>query len=58
MRSEPFAIQLYRRFLSGETIASISLEPGIPSERIEIRVRAAALYCGAHPLPATSSVAA
>jgi hypothetical protein len=49
MRSEPFAIQLYRRFLNGETIAGLSLDLGIPMDRIEIRIRAAALYREDHP---------
>lgn len=48
MRSEPFAIQLYRRFLGGETIDSLALELGIPAERIEIRIRAAALFREMH----------
>jgi hypothetical protein len=58
MRSEPFAIQLYRRFLNGETIANLSLELGIPSERVEMRIRAAAVYCGAHPVPSSPGAAA
>jgi hypothetical protein len=58
MRSEPFAIQLYRRFLKGDTIANISLELGIPSERIEMRIRAAAVYCGTHPVAAIPGAAA
>ena len=45
MRSEPFAIQIYRRFLNGESIAAIALELGIPADRIEVRIRAAARFC-------------
>jgi hypothetical protein len=44
MSWEPFALQLYRRFLDGDTIAELALELGIPAERIEIRIRAAARY--------------
>jgi hypothetical protein len=47
MRPEPFAIQIYRRFLNGETIAAIALELGIPADRIEVRIRAAARFCQA-----------
>jgi hypothetical protein len=49
MRSEPFAIQIYRRFLDGETIAGLALELGIPVDRVEIRIRAAALFSESHP---------
>lgn len=48
MKSEPFAIQIYRRFLNGETIATLSLELGIPAERIETRIRAAAKFQETH----------
>ncbi len=41
---EPFAIQIYRRYASGETIEYIAEELGIPVERVEIRIRAAVLY--------------
>ncbi len=49
MRSEPFAIQIYRRFLCGETISGLARELGIPQDRIEIRIRAAAVYRETHP---------
>ncbi len=39
---EPFAIQLYRRYLNGESVQQLSLRLGIPAERIEQRLRAAA----------------
>lgn len=44
MRTEPFAIQIYKRFLGGETIAALAQQLGIPPERIEVRIRAAANY--------------
>ena len=44
MNPEPFALQLYRRFLNGDTIAALALELGIPAERVEIRIRVAARY--------------
>lgn len=44
MKLEPFALQIYRRFLEGQTIAALSLELGIPADRIEVRIRAAARY--------------
>ncbi len=44
MKSEPLAIQIYRRFLKGETIAALALELGIPEDRVETRIRAAAAF--------------
>ncbi len=44
MKSEPFALQIYRRFLDGETISALATELGIPPERVELRIRAAAIY--------------
>lgn len=41
---EPFALQIYRRVLNGETVQQLSAELGIPKERIERRLRAAAAY--------------
>ena len=41
MREEPFSIQICRRFLAGETIAHLQEDLGIPTERIEVRIRAA-----------------
>jgi len=43
---EPFAVQLYREFLKGKSIAELSGELGISAERIEHRLRAAALHLG------------
>jgi DNA-directed RNA polymerase specialized sigma24 family protein len=40
----PFAVELYLRYLNGETIAELSAELGIPLERIEDRIRAAEAY--------------
>lgn len=40
----PFALELYRRYLNGETIEELSAELGIPRERIEDRIRAAEAY--------------
>ena len=41
---EPLAIQIYRRFLEGESIATLALDLGIPEERVEVRIRAAARF--------------
>lgn len=41
---EPFAIELHRRFLNGETVEQLSIKLGIPADRIEARIRAAAAY--------------
>jgi len=41
---QPFALELYGRFLSGESVEQLSLELDIPAERIERRIRAAAAY--------------
>lgn len=49
MRLEPFAFQIYRRFLAGETIGGLSEDLGIPPDRIEMRIRAAAVYRETHP---------
>ena len=43
---EPFALQLFREFLDGKSIAELSGESGIPADRIERRLRAAALHQG------------
>jgi hypothetical protein len=45
---EPFAVQIYRRFLSGETVQQLSAELGISTERIEQRLRVAAIYMKRH----------
>jgi len=43
-----FALEVYRRYLNGETVEELSEELGIPPERIEYRIRAAEAYlaCG------------
>ncbi len=41
---EPFAMELYRRFLNGETVQQLSAELAIPPERISRRLEAAAAY--------------
>ena len=40
--TEPFALELHRRFTNGESAEQLSVELGIPLERIEIRLRAVA----------------
>jgi len=45
MRS-PFALRVYQDFLNGKSITKLSGELGIPAERIEDRLRAAAQYLG------------
>jgi DNA-directed RNA polymerase specialized sigma24 family protein len=40
----PFALEIYRRYLNGETVAQLSEELGIPAKRIEQRLRAAEEY--------------
>ncbi len=42
--SEPFAIELYRRFLDGESIPDLARSLGIPADRVATRIRAAASY--------------
>jgi hypothetical protein len=41
---QPFALELYRRYLGGDTIENLSLELGIPKQRVELRIRAAAAH--------------
>jgi DNA-directed RNA polymerase specialized sigma24 family protein len=41
---EPFAVELYRRVLRGETAEDLSRELEIPLDRIEQRLRAAEAY--------------
>lgn len=41
---EPFAVQIYRRHLNGETVKQLAVRYGIPPDRIELRLRAAAAY--------------
>ena len=40
---EPFALELYRRFLNGESAEQLSAELEIPVDRIELRLRVAAI---------------
>ena len=40
----PFALEIYRRYLNGETAEELSGGLGIPLERIENRLRAAEAY--------------
>ncbi len=42
--AEPLAITLYRRFLNGETVQELAAALAIPEERVDQRIRAAALY--------------
>jgi hypothetical protein len=41
--AESFAMVLYRRFCDGETVEQLAAAFEIPEERIECRIRAAAL---------------
>lgn len=49
MGPEPFALQIYWRFLQGESIERLASDLGIPADRIETRIRAAAVYRESHP---------
>jgi hypothetical protein len=42
--NEPFAVEIYRRYLNGETVEALSADLEIPAERIVERLRAAAAY--------------
>jgi hypothetical protein len=44
----PFAVYIYQRVQQGETCAQLSRRLGIPVERVEQRVRAAAAYLAFH----------
>lgn len=44
MPFEPFAIEIYRRFKNGETVQQLAVNLDIPADRIEKRIRAAAVY--------------
>jgi hypothetical protein len=46
---EPFALHLLREYQRGKTVEGLSLETGIPLERIEMRLRAAAAHIREHP---------
>jgi uncharacterized protein (DUF2267 family) len=41
---EPFALELYRRFLNGESADHLAAELHIPLDRIEMRLHVAAMY--------------
>jgi DNA-directed RNA polymerase specialized sigma24 family protein len=41
---EPFAVEVYRRYLNGETVEQLAAHLEIPSERIEMRIQAAARF--------------
>lgn len=41
--AEPYAFSLLRRFRAGETAAQIAAAEGIPTDRVEIRLRAAVM---------------
>lgn len=45
MRSEPFALILYRRFMDGETVQQLAAGLSIPEDRVGQRLRAAAEFC-------------
>ena len=45
---KPFSIQLYERFISGETIEQLAAALNIPAERIAMRIRAAESYIEQH----------
>ena len=45
---EPFAMEIYRRYVNGATVEELSVDLGIPVERIEQRLRAAAAYSERH----------
>ncbi len=40
----PFALEIYRRYLNGESVEELSTALEIPVERIEARLRAAEAY--------------
>jgi len=42
--SHPFAVEVFERFLKGESIRQLSDELEIPPDRVELRLRAAAQY--------------
>ena len=45
---ESFAVQLLEEYRSGKSIEQLSREMGIPPERIEMRLKAAATYLRRH----------
>lgn len=46
--TEPLAIELYRRYIGGETKADISADLGIPNDRVQVRLDAAARFLREH----------
>jgi DNA-directed RNA polymerase specialized sigma24 family protein len=46
---QPFAVEVFERFLKGESIRELADELQIPADRVEVRLRAAALYLEDHP---------
>jgi DNA-directed RNA polymerase specialized sigma24 family protein len=42
--NHPFAVEVFERFLKGESIRQLADELQIPADRVELRLRAAALY--------------
>jgi hypothetical protein len=54
MRSKvvPFAVELYRRHLGGQTVEQLSCELGIPLDRVAARIRAAEAYLRCVPADA------
>jgi hypothetical protein len=41
---ESFAVELYRRFLNGETVRQLAVSLDIPADRVATRIHAAARY--------------
>ena len=41
---EPFAVEIYRRFLNGETVRQLAVKLDIPADRVATRIHAAARY--------------
>ncbi len=41
---KPFAIEIYRRFKKGESVQQLAERLGIPADRIEKRINAAAVH--------------
>jgi hypothetical protein len=46
---KPFAVEIYDRFLKGDSIRELADDLRIPEDRIEQRLRAAALYLRYRP---------
>jgi hypothetical protein len=42
--NQPFAVEVFERFLKGESISQLADDLQIPADRVELRLRAAALY--------------